>query len=161
MNHLKLLPVWLLESQPAIFQTHQLRCISVFWNRPCDKKIAPAMRMSQMRFEIADVFWNRRCILKTYLRPELRRCDFRIAGAKLTYRSCGARQDFDICWTPPPPIPPLMWPASISVASQNFADVHTQHSYHFPLRIALVRTQWYNINFCQYINILVHRESVF
>ena len=47
-------------------------------------KIAPAKWRSQMRFEVADAFWNRSCVLKTHLRPELRRCDFRIAGAKLT-----------------------------------------------------------------------------
>ena len=50
----------------------------------CDMKIAPAKWRSQMRFEVADAFWNRSCVLKTHLRPELRRCDFRIAGAKLT-----------------------------------------------------------------------------
>ena len=84
MNPLKLLPVWLLESQPVIFQTQQLRCICVlkshlrYENRTCEVEVADA------QFEVADAFWNRSCVFKTHLRPELRRCDFRIAGAKLT-----------------------------------------------------------------------------
>ena len=66
------------------FSKHNNFAASAFWNSTCDTKIAPAKWRSQMRFEITDAFWNRSCVLKTHLRPELRRCDFRIAGAKLT-----------------------------------------------------------------------------
>ena len=41
-------------------------------------KIAPAIWKSQLRSE-----GRRCCILKTHLRPELSRCNFRITGAKL------------------------------------------------------------------------------
>ena len=88
MNPLKLLTVWLLESQPVIFQTQQLRCICVlkshlrYENRTCE-------------VEVADAFWSRRCVLKSQLRFENasaawtsqmrfshRRCEIDIAAAE-------------------------------------------------------------------------------
>ena len=48
-------------------------------NRTCEVEVAEVCVLkSQM------LFWNRRCVLKSQMRPELRRCDFRIAGTKLT-----------------------------------------------------------------------------
>ena len=88
MNPLKLLTAWLLESQPVIFQTQQLRCICVlkshlrYENRICE-------------VEVADAFWSRRCVLKSQLRFENesaawtsqmrfshRRCEIDIAAAE-------------------------------------------------------------------------------
>ena len=48
--------------------------------------------------------------------------------------------DYGWAVTPPTSTVPLMWPSSVSVASQNFADAslqHTQYSCHFCLRITL------------------------
>ena len=85
MDLIKLLPVGLLESQPVIFQTQQLRCIDLRF------EIAPAIWKSHLRsgvrrcvLEIADAFWKRICGLN-------------FAGAIFAsqvrnwHRSCGAQ----------------------------------------------------------------------
>ena len=54
-----------------LWQMNPSNCCHAVWLLECE-------------VEVADAFWNRRCVLKTHLRPEFRRCDFRIAGTKLT-----------------------------------------------------------------------------